>query len=79
MQYSYLDPLQNLEHKVAVVGIPQGLLGLVDDVVEVAVQQLHDDVNLVVVFAHEQIFQRHDVFLGSQVPEAHANRSEGVF
>lgn len=47
-----LDPLKDLEHEVAVVDVVEGLVGLVDDVVEVAVQQLHDDVELVLVLVH---------------------------
>ena len=64
---SHLDSSQDLIHEVAVVGIPQSLLGLIDDVVKIAVEQLHHDVKLVVVLANEQVFEGNDVLVGSQV------------
>lgn len=35
---------------------------------EVRVEQLHDDVQLVVVLADEEVFQRHDIGVRPEVP-----------
>lgn len=63
-----LDPLENLEHEVAVVYVIEGLVGLVDHVVEVAVQKLHDDVELVVLLVDQQILQGDDVRVRLEIP-----------
>lgn len=71
-----LDSLKKLEHEVAVVGIAQRLRGLYD-AVQVRVQQLHHDVQLVVVLADEQVLQRHDVRVRTQVPRSGCIASGG--
>lgn len=62
-----LNPLKQLEHEIAVVGVSQRLGGLYD-AVKVGIEQLHHYVQLVVVLANEQIFQGHDVRVGPKVP-----------
>ncbi len=67
-----LDSLEDLEHEVAVVDVVQRLVRLVDHVVEVAVQQFHHDVQLVVLPIYEQVLQRNDVRVRREVPARYA-------
>lgn len=66
--HTHLDSFKDLEHEVAVMNVVEGLLGFVDNVVEIAVQQLHDDVEFIIVLVDQQVFERHDVRVRFEIP-----------
>ena len=72
----YVCTFEDLVHEVAEMGFGEGLFGL-DDPVEVRVEEFHDDVELVVAFAQEEVFEGDDVFVLPQTAH-HADFAEDM-
>ena len=64
--YTHLNSPEKLVHEVAVVCVSQRLRGL-DNAAEIGIKQIHDDVQLVMILAHEQIFERYDVWVHPKI------------